>query len=214
MCEYSNGVKEESCPWSLKAGILKFISPLRVVRKNNQEACKPKACYCTVVWKLHWGLLFALSPPWWAFTPPTAQAGDKISSETGHAQVSRCSVCFSSVFVIIWGSSSGFKFHLYVHFWPECIHLFSNHNKIIFCCTFFPLSPNYSRLFLLCRHCQSHTGPLLSTTGPGALQASYCATSSSQTSSLDQGLLSFNSSLQHFPHLYVGAAVPAAERSG
>lgn len=99
-------------------------------------------------------------------------------------------------------------------FWLECIHLFSNHNKIIFCCTFFPLSPNYLRPFLLCRHCQSNTGPLLSTTGLGALQSSYCVTSKSQTSSLDQGLLSFNSSLQHFPHLYVGAAVPAAERSG
>lgn len=59
-------------------------------------------------------------------------------------------------------------------------------------------SPN-SKLFTI--HC--NTGPLLSTTGPDAVQASYFVPSSSETSPLVQGLLSFNSSLQHSPHLYV-----------
>lgn len=191
MHECSNGVKEECWPWSIKAGILTLISPLRVSRKNDLEACKPQVCYCAVAGEPHWGLLFALSPPRWTFKLPTASAVDKISSETGHVLVSRCSVWFSCVFIIVWGSSSGFKFNLYVQSWPECIHLFSHRNKIIVCCTFFfSLSPNYSRTFLLSRYFQSNTGPLLSTTCPDAGQASYCVFSRG------------------------GGAVPAAERRG
>lgn len=69
--------------------------------------------------------------------------------------------------------------------------------KIIFCGTFM-FSPN-SKLFTI--HC--NTGPLWSTRGPDAVQASYLVPSSSQTPPLVQRLLSIHSSLQHPPHSYV-----------
>lgn len=101
---------EESCPLITKSWHFKVNSP--------PEACQEEACYCAVVWKLHWGSLFALSAPRWTFTRRTLPKQWTNSHQRRDTPLFPDVRSASHLFVIIWGSSSDFEFRLNVQFWP------------------------------------------------------------------------------------------------